>query len=138
MEKVQELSKNNKYYWFYPKDRINIKFILHNNSLSDGKEFINDKFKNKKETDIILIQLKYTEKTSPLFPQNFHTVLNFFKVSNGKLRKVRNKNPGVVFFKNSLIKDKGFTVKYLKKIVKKFYFDGIETPLLNFKYYNSL
>lgn len=138
MEKVQELSKNNKYFWFYPKDKSNIKFILHNNSLTEGKEFIKEKFSKKKDTDIILIQTKFTEKTSPLFPQHFHTVLTFYQTKNGRLYKIKNKNPGIVFFKNSFIESKGFSSKYLKKIVKKFYFDEIETPLLNYKYYNSL
>ena len=48
MEKALELSKNNKYYWFYPKSKSEIKLVLNNNSKSESKNILKNKFKYKK------------------------------------------------------------------------------------------
>jgi len=137
MEKALELSKNNKYFWFYPKSKSEIKLVLNNNSKSESKNILKNKFKNK-TVDLILITLKNEKNTSKLFPENIYVIINFYKIENNRFYSNKDKIPGKVFFKKSTLENKGFKTDYLKKIVKKFFFDGIETKLLNFKYYSSL
>ena len=139
MEKAINISKNNKYFWFYPKSKSEIKLVLNNNSKSKSKILLKDKFiKKNKEINLILIEIKYRETISKLYPENIYVIINFFKIKNNRFYSNNDKLPGKVFFKNSFLNNKGFNKQYFKKIVKKFYFNGIETKLLNFKYYSNL
>ena len=138
MEKVSDISKNNKYFWFYPKSRSEIKYILNINSKSKAKTALKEKLKNKTDLDLVLVEVKHKEKTSKIFPENVFVHITFYQVRNGRFSSVKNKLPGIIFFKNSFINKNGFKTSYLKNIVKKFYFDGLVTKPMNFKYYSNI
>lgn len=136
MEKIINIAKNNKYFWFYPKSRNNIKTIINSNSKSKSKSIIRNKIN--KNIDLILIQIKYKKNTSKLFPENIFIHLTFYKIKNKRIYFLKNKLPGIVFFKNSFINKNNFKMSYLKNIVKKFYFDNIQTDIFKFKFYSNL
>jgi len=138
MEKTKEISKNNKYFWFYPKSKKDIKLVLNINSKSESKKLLKEKFLNKKLVNLVLVKLNFKPRTSKLFPENTYVTVEFYNIENNKFYKLRQKLPGMVFFKNKFIENNGFKKNYLKKIVKKFYFDGLETKILNWKYYSQL
>ena len=138
MEKVKDISKNNKYFWFYPKNKKNIKYILNINSKSQAHHALKKKLKNRQNIDLVLIEVRYKNKTSKIFPENVYIILTYYQVKDGKFSSIKNKLPGVVFFKNTFIQENGFKTSYLKHIVKKFYFDGVITRLMQFKYFSNL
>lgn len=140
MDKVLDLSKNNKYFWFYPKNKKEIKLIYKNNSKVNGKKNLKEKlnkYKFKSIIPIVLLTIKYREKKSKLYPENSYVIINFFEYKNNRIYELKN-TPGKVFFKNSFLEKNKFKTLYLKNIVKKFYFDQVKTALLNFKYYGDL
>lgn len=138
MEKAVEISKNSKYFWFYPKSKSEIKLVLNNNSKSESKSILKEKLSKKKSVDLVLITVKNEKNTSKLFPENIYVIINFYQIENNRFYSNKDKIPGKVFFKKSTIEKKGFKNDFLKRVVKKFFFDGIETKLLNFKFYSSL
>lgn len=138
MDKVSDISKNNKYFWFFPKNKNDIKYILNINSKSKAKAELKNKLKNKQNIDLVLVQVNFKDKTSRIFPEKVFVHITFYQVRNGRFSSVKNKLPGVIFFKDSFINNKGFKTRYLKNIVKKFYFEGLETKLMNFKYYSNI
>lgn len=138
MDKVFEISKNNKYFWFYPKSKSEIKYILNNNSKSKAKELLKNILKNKHNPDIVLVEVRYKEKTSKIFPENVLVHITFYQIKDNKFSSVKNKLPGIIFFKNLFINKNGFKISYLKNIVKKFYFDKLVTKPMNFKYYSNV
>ncbi|ADO67246.1 hypothetical protein crov213 [Cafeteria roenbergensis virus] len=139
MEKALKISKNNKYFWFYPKNRSEIKLVLNNNSKAESKDILKKKFIKKNKTiDLVLVTIKNELTITKLFPENIYTLINFYKIENNRFYSNKNKLPGKVFFKKVFLDKNSFKTEYLKKIVRKFYFDGVVTKLLNFKYYSNL
>ena len=138
MEKVKDISKNNKYFWFYPKNKKQIKYILNVNSKSKAKEALKKKLKNRQNLDLVLIQVKFKDETSKIFPENVFIHLSYYQVKDGKFSHIKNKLPGIVFFKKSFIEKHGLKTSHLKYIVKRFYFDGVVTRLMQFKYFYNL
>ena len=136
MENIIDCTKNNKYFWFYPKSRKDIKMVLNINSKLESKKILKKKFYNK-DVALVLIKVLYREKTSKLFPDKIYILIDFFNLRNNRFKSDKEKLTGKVFFKNKTIK-RGLKTSFLSRIVKKFYFDDVETPLLNFKYYDNL
>lgn len=136
MEKAFSLSKNNKYFWYYPESKSNIRFILNSNSKTTSINLIKKHFKNK-NIDLIQIQIKYKKTISKLYPDNLYVIVNYFQLKNNRLYSL-DKGPHKIFFKNSFIIKNKFKTSYLKNIIKKLYFKNKSSNLLDFKYYHNL
>lgn len=138
MDVARDYAKYNKYFWFYPNSKNKIRLVLNTNSKSESKSILKKRLKLKKNVDLILIKVNYRDKTSRLFPENIYATINFYKIENNRFYSNKTLPPGKIFFKNSFLEENGFKIIYLKKIVKKIFFDKIKTKLLCFKYYSEL
>ena len=116
--------KNNNYFWFYPKSKQEIKFIVNDNSFFNCYDLIREKFnKNPKNKDIfrdiVFLIITYDDMNKH---SNIKVVVNFYKIKNELIIAKEDEPYYNVYFNNNFIIKKGLKIKYLKNIVKHFYF----------------
>jgi hypothetical protein len=132
IQKINIFIKNNKYLWFYPKDKKNIKLLHKSNNKSQSKKHIKNLINSSKEKQIILFQFNYRKKTTKFFPTKFNIKITFFILKNNRLKEDRIE---VIFFKDKNLKY-ALKNKTFLKIIKKFYFKQVKSkPLENLYYF---
>lgn len=132
IQKINIFIKNNKYLWFYPKDKKNSKLLHKSNNKSQSKKHIKNLIMSSKEKQIILFQFNYREKTTKFFPTKFNIKITFFILKNDRLKEDRTE---VIFFKDKNLK---YTLKTktFQKIINKLYFKKLKSkPLENLYYF---
>jgi len=141
-----KLFDENKYLWFLYNSKNNIKLISSDNNILTSKIFLKHNIKkyiknkkNNQEFTIYLLQIKYKNKISKLFPTNYYFIIKPFKLifhyKSKNVRLYRNYEFPIIIFYN---KNKQIKKEYITKMIYKIYSKNIITKPLDFKFYSDL
>jgi len=123
MEKIKNKVNKYKYFWYYPDTKKKIILISKGDCKIETKKKIINKMKNKNKT-IVLITLKFKDKTTSLSPGHIIVSFKEYKICNNKISELKNGKSGAIYYDKEYLVEEGFKYKDLRNIVKKVFIDN--------------
>jgi len=124
MDKIKDKVNKYKYFWYYPKNKTNIVLLTKGDDNKELKKKVIDKMNKKKESTIVLIKLKFKDKTTSLSPGNVVVSFEEYQINDNKIKESKKGKSGAIYYDTEYLKEKGFKYQDLKTIVKKVFLDN--------------